>query len=462
MEEVLAAHPAEDAIRVIWQRLARRNYILSSGMISNRNEVVAQLISERLAAAGIEPSSIKKNEALSLPGSYGLDRPWDLVVVIDNIPVAAIEMAIQTGPSYLNNFGNRISEFLGMAADVDRQYEADELKPHKPCLGIVFILEQTERSTRPFRRRQGLVGTSAESDTEASVQDRYAKFFERLLDDQKYDAVCYLAATPLPDLRVSEPRDAMGFDRFIEIIAQRAKAVASLNGDLDLTPVEFGELLAVRDDLGRVMSGLTSTSVGLSAAEHAVIERRRQVVRELIAMTLEQDVNETRMQTAISKHYWLFGGQYVGVAARRDLMPLDQHDIPLVCADGSLEIVELKGPEAAVVKRHRNHLIVSGEVHEAVSQCISYLRTIDEMGAALRTTHRNEIGQDYDYRRARGVVVIGHPDRVGLDEVGRENVDQAIRSYNAHLSRVRVVTYADLLESAERALRFEDEVNQNR
>jgi hypothetical protein len=87
------------------------------------------------------------------------------------------------------------------------------------------------------------------------------------------------------------------------------------------------------------MSGLTSTPAGLSAAEHAVIERRRQLVRELIAMTLEQDINETRMQATISKHYWLFGGQYVGVATRRDLMPLDQHDIPLVCADGSLEIV---------------------------------------------------------------------------------------------------------------------------
>ena len=140
-------------------------------------------------------------------------------------------------------------------------------------------------------------------------------------------------------------------------------------------------------------------------------------------------------------------------------MPLDQHDIPLVCADGSLEIVELKGPESSVVKRYRNHLIVSCEVHEAVSQCISYLRTIDEMGAGLRTTHRNEIGQDYDYRRARGVVVIGHPDRIKLDGVSRENVDQAVRSYNAHLSRVRVVTYADLLESAERALGFEGEVS---
>ena len=108
-------------------------------------------------------------------------------------------------------------------------------------------------------------------------------------------------------------------------------------------------------------------------------------------MALEEDVNETRMQAVISKHYWLFGGQYVGVA-RRDLMPLDQHDVPLVCADGSLEVVELKGPESPLVKPYRNHLIVSREVHEAVSQCIGYLRTIDEAGATLRTIHRTKLG----------------------------------------------------------------------
>ena len=153
-----------------------------------------------------------------------------------------------------------------MAADVDRQYETEELKPHKPTLGIVFILEQTEQSTRPLKDRRGLGTRSEGSSAGASVQDRYAKFFERLLADQKYEAICYLATTPLPNLKVSEPCDSMGFDNFIETIAERARTVASLNGKLDLTSVKFGELLAQRDDLGQVMSGLMSTTAGLSAS----------------------------------------------------------------------------------------------------------------------------------------------------------------------------------------------------
>ena len=35
-------------------------------------------------------------------------------------------------------------------------------------------------------------------------------------------------------------------------------------------------------------------------------------------------------------------------------------------------------------------------------------------------------------------------------------VEQTLRSYNAHLSRVQVITYAALLDEAERALVFED------
>jgi hypothetical protein len=35
-------------------------------------------------------------------------------------------------------------------------------------------------------------------------------------------------------------------------------------------------------------------------------------------------------------------------------------------------------------------------------------------------------------------------------------VDQTIRSYNARLSRVNILTYADLLDSADRSLRFEE------
>lgn len=181
-------------------------------------------------------------------------------------------------------------------------------------------------------------------------------------------------------------------------------------------------------------------------------EHRRQLVARLRELALAEDVTEIKMHNTLGANYWVFGGQYVGIAARRTLMPLDQLHIPPVCADRSLHIVELKGPGSKIVRKHRSHLIVADE---AVSQCMNYLRSLDDMGATFQTVHRNELGLGYDYRRARGTVVIGHQDRARPTDVTREQVDQTIRSYNVHLSRVQVITYDDLLDSAERALNFE-------
>ncbi|WP_157734297.1 hypothetical protein [Frankia sp. AvcI1] len=41
--------------------------------------------------------------------------------------------------------------------------------------------------------------------------------------------------------------------------------------------------------------------------------------------------------------------------------------------------------------------------------------------------------------------------------VKQEQIDQTLRTYNSHLSRIQVVTYAELLDAAERALKFEAE-----
>jgi hypothetical protein len=203
------------------------------------------------------------------------------------------------------------------------------------------------------------------------------------------------------------------------------------------------------------VAALAATDEGLSAAEGAVISQRRGLVTRLRRMVEKPDTTETDLQRVMGDTYWLFGGQYVGVASARNLAPLDQHDIPLLGADGTLHVVELKSPNVpSLVRRHRNHWMVGADVHEATSQAMNYLRNLDETGATLTTTYRNESGVDYDMRRVFATVVIGHP--VHVTHADRRTVEQTIRSYNAHLSRVEVITYASLLDAAERTLEFED------
>jgi hypothetical protein len=240
-------------------------------------------------------------------------------------------------------------------------------------------------------------------------------------------------------------------------VVEAGSSLEALINLIDSTGIDTDHLvgaLAQRNDLGAVVAALAATEEGLPAAQGALISRRRDLVARLRRMAEDPATTETDLQKVMGDAYWLFGGQYVGVA-RRNLAPLDQHDIPLLGADGTLHIVELKSSNIPnLVRKHRNHWIVGSEVHEATSQAINYLRNLDETGSTLSTTYRNEFGTDYDMRRLFATVVIGHPSHVTHAE--KRIVDQTIRSYNAHLSRVEVITYDTLLDAAERALEFED------
>lgn len=226
------------------------------------------------------------------------------------------------------------------------------------------------------------------------------------------------------------------------------------SGDVDADKL-VGALLA-RGDARELVQALSRTAGGLAAAEVAVLTQRRQLVAGLRELAEDPDTTETDMQREMGDSYWLFGGRYVGVADRRNLVPLDQHDVPLVHADGTLHIVELKGPYIPrLVRRHRNHPIVGNDVHEAVSQVMNYLANVDETGLGLATMYRNNFGLDYDMHRVFATVVIGHPTHV--DGFDARQVEQTLRTYNSHLSRVEVITWAMLLDAAERALDFEQE-----
>ncbi|AXB43980.1 Shedu anti-phage system protein SduA domain-containing protein [Amycolatopsis albispora] len=153
---------------------------------------------------------------------------------------------------------------------------------------------------------------------------------------------------------------------------------------------------------------------------------------------------EREIQAALSDAWWMFGGEFVGEAARRRLVATAELDIPLLQPDGVLHVVELKRADVPVVRNHRNGLIVGAVVHEAVGQTMNYLTLLDEQ----RTSLQIEFG--IDTRRASATVVVGHP---GFQQnLSAAEIHETLRIFNSHLSRVEVITYQQLLDRAERVL----------
>jgi hypothetical protein len=185
-----------------------------------------------------------------------------------------------------------------------------------------------------------------------------------------------------------------------------------------------------------------------------VIERNRQLegLRRWRQVVEDPSSTEPDIQKVLEKEWWVFGGRYIKPDVRRELVPGDELDLLLARADGSLHIVEIKQANIRwLTKPHRSHYRVGNEVHEAVSQVENYLRSLDEQRDFIKNHFRVKI----DPRRASATVVIGHPKFVD-PSIPPDVVAETIRTYNSHLSRVEVMTFADLIEGAEGSFALAD------
>ncbi|MEU6530458.1 Shedu anti-phage system protein SduA domain-containing protein [Streptomyces sp. NPDC046928] len=313
----------------------------------------------------------------------------------------------------------------------------------------------THRAARSFVERTGKPVFLLQRASEESIEWHPMGGYVLSVDPRGQDFL-----TKLADVFDAPPHQVIPMSADFAAI----NAIQYLEG-LGITGSVMGSALSEWHDLKNMFASVIQSEIGLSSAEVAVVSQRRKLVAELKEMIADPSTTERDLHNKIKGHYWVFGGRYTGVSDRNSLIPMDEYDIPLFCADGSIHIVELKGSYIKkLVERQRSHLIPGKEVHKAVGQAMNYLRDLDEAGAAMETYYRRN-GIEYDLCRARATVVIGNPDhvevpadtRLNLGPATRQTIDQAIRTYNALINRIEVVTWADLLDAADRSLKFEEE-----
>jgi len=196
------------------------------------------------------------------------------------------------------------------------------------------------------------------------------------------------------------------------------------------------------------LAALAADADGQTILWAVELQRRAASLAGLRKVVEDPHAREHQLQQAVSGHYWIFGGRYVSdQKAYRRLVPGDEYDIPLVRADGALQIVELKlamGLSSPLVKRHRGAWVAASAVNDAISQAVAYLVGLDEH----RKQIREEIG--IETRRASAIVLIGHP--AAQPDVPEEVIYETFRTLNTHLARVEVLTYKELIDNAERSI----------
>ncbi|MGW2955152.1 Shedu anti-phage system protein SduA domain-containing protein [Streptomyces eurythermus] len=217
---------------------------------------------------------------------------------------------------------------------------------------------------------------------------------------------------------------------------------------------EYGHMEIVLRNLPRPASAeaarmmddvLADVDAGM-LAQLLELRARQAGLAALRSVVEDPDSSESALHACLKNQEWIFGGAYVAELARRQYTPETILDIPLLRGDGSLHVVELKRANIKdLVIRRSGHLMLGAAAHRAVSQAQNYLRTLDENRPSILAEH------GLDTRRASATVVIGHP-RYVTGDVTSQEIAETLRTYNTHQTRIEVITYETLLDSASRML----------
>ena len=174
-----------------------------------------QLVVDILIQTGLRQLDIRTKRELELPGYYRPEKKWDLLVVSNGQLVTAIEFKSQVGPSFGNNFNNRVEEAVGSATDIWTAYREGRFGTSpRPFLAYFFLLEDCEKVHRPVRNEEPYFEVDPVFKN-ASYSRRYEILCRRLVLERVYDAASLTLATNEASTRISHPAEDLSFQRFV-------------------------------------------------------------------------------------------------------------------------------------------------------------------------------------------------------------------------------------------------------
>jgi hypothetical protein len=191
-------------------------------------EPIVKLLASFFTDAGYPVSSIHaRGHATILPAYFRPTKNWDLVVVHRNVLVAAFELKALGGPSFGNNYNNRLEEAVGSSTDLARANAEGLVGPEQPWLGYFFVMEDHPESRHIVRGQSSRSFPIEPIWAGRSYQTRYSITGRRLLDTKMYDAVCYLVSSR-EDEAPTEPEPSLDWQHFSAAIRARIHYLSSL------------------------------------------------------------------------------------------------------------------------------------------------------------------------------------------------------------------------------------------
>lgn len=165
----------------------------------------------------------------TLPGFFRPTKTWDLLVTSGEQLVAALEFKSHVGPSFGNNFNNRVEEAIGSAHDLWTAFRDGAFGDQsRPFVGWLILVEDAERSRSPVRHASRHFPMFPEFEN-ASYLDRYDILCRKLMRERLYSAAAVVAAPrrSAADGAYSSLSEPTGLGAFVAALAGHAAAAAA-------------------------------------------------------------------------------------------------------------------------------------------------------------------------------------------------------------------------------------------
>lgn len=159
---------------------------------------------------------------------------------------------------------------------------------------------------------------------------------------------------------------------------------------------------------------------------------------------VDENAEERFYQKFLEKNLWMLGSEYRTLLARRNYTVDEQLDLPLTrTVDNCLEIIELKRPLAKDLfqfDRSRNLYYPGPDLSQVIGQAAKYIRKIEQQ----RNQIMGDLEPGLEVNKVSAKIIIGRD--------GNLAQQTALRDLNSHLHRIDVLTYDQLIRTAERVL----------
>ena len=140
--------------------------------------------------------------------------------------IAAIEFKSQVGPSFGNNFNNRVEEALGNGTDLNTAFREGAFGDSmKPFTGYLFVLEDCPKSRAPVAITSPHFPAFPEF-RGSSYAQRYEIFCRKLIQEQLYDAAALVMTNKDSPLAWTDLSESTSARRFAIALAGKVAALS--------------------------------------------------------------------------------------------------------------------------------------------------------------------------------------------------------------------------------------------